>query len=169
MARTVKTAMTRYATLGENGNWWIGNVDTGVPAKGQDGKPGDDGQMPDITIGENGNGILTAKTPAYHSEIARISLYIILRCCCRERYALSQSLDDDGVKCECVVTDEGNGVLEMKNIATEPGYQGKGYGKALLDFVAAAYKGKYSVLQVGHRGQPADDPFLREVRVYPFA
>ena len=28
-------------------------------------------------------------------------------------------LDDDGVKCECVITDEGNGVLEIKNIATE--------------------------------------------------
>ena len=37
-------------------------------------------------------------------------------------------LDDDGVKCECVVTDEGNGILEIKNIATEPEYQGKGYG-----------------------------------------
>ena len=34
-------------------------------------------------------------------------------------------LDDDGVKCECVITDEGNGVLEIKNIATEPEYQGK--------------------------------------------
>ena len=45
-------------------------------------------------------------------------------------------LDDDGVKCECVITDEGNGVLEIKNIATEPEYQGKGYGKALIDFVA---------------------------------
>ena len=41
-------------------------------------------------------------------------------------------LDDDGVKCECVVTDEGKGVLEIKNIATEPEYQGKGYGKALI-------------------------------------
>ena len=27
-------------------------------------------------------------------------------------------LDDDGIKCECVVTDEGDGVLEIKNIAT---------------------------------------------------
>ena len=44
--------------------------------------------------------------------------------------------DDDGVKCECVITDEGKGVLEIKNIATEPEYQGKGYGKALIDFVA---------------------------------
>ena len=44
--------------IGDNGNWWIGGEDTGIPAKGQDGqdgKPGDDGQMPDITIGENGN------------------------------------------------------------------------------------------------------------------
>ena len=44
-----------------------------------------------------------------------------------------------GVKCECVVTDEGNGILEIKNIATEPEYQGKGYGKALIDFVAVSY------------------------------
>ncbi len=71
-------------------------------------------------------------------------------------------LDDDGVKCECVVTDEGNGVLEMKNIATEPGYQGKGYGKALLDFVAAAYKGKYSVLQVGTGDSPLTIPFYEK-------
>ena len=41
-------------------------------------------------------------------------------------------LDDDGTKCECVVTDEGDGVLEIKNIATEPEYQGKGYGKAMI-------------------------------------
>ena len=58
-------------------------------------------------------------------------------------------LDDDGVKCECVVTDEGKGVLEIKNIATEPAHQGKGYGKILIDFVAMEYKGKYSILQVG--------------------
>ena len=25
-------------------------------------------------------------------------------------------LEDNGVKCECVVTDEGNGILEIKNI-----------------------------------------------------
>ena len=29
-------------------------------------------------------------------------------------------LDDNGIKCECVVTNEGNGVLELKNIATAP-------------------------------------------------
>ena len=68
-------------------------------------------------------------------------------------------LDDDGIKCECVVTDEGNDVLEIKNIATEPEYQGKGYGKALIDFVAAKYKGKYSILQVGTGDSPLTVPF----------
>ena len=33
-------------------------------------------------------------------------------------------LDDNGVKCECVITDEKNDILEIKNIATVPEYQG---------------------------------------------
>ena len=44
-------------------------------------------------------------------------------------------LEDHGVKCECVVTDEGNGVLEIKNIAPAPAAQGKGYGKKLINFL----------------------------------
>ena len=35
-------------------------------------------------------------------------------------------LDDNGVKAECIVTDEGNGILEIKNIAVKPEYQGCG-------------------------------------------
>ena len=31
-------------------------------------------------------------------------------------------LEENGVKAECVVTDEGNGVLEIKNIAVLPEY-----------------------------------------------
>lgn len=57
-------------------------------------------------------------------------------------------LNDNGVKAECVVTDEGNGILEIKNIATVPEYQGKGYAKALIDFIVKEYADKYSVLQV---------------------
>ncbi len=58
-------------------------------------------------------------------------------------------LDDNGVKALCVVTDEGDGILEIKNIATEPEYQRRGYGKKLIDFVASEYSGKYKILQVG--------------------
>ena len=61
-------------------------------------------------------------------------------------------LDDDGVKCECVVTDEGNGILEIKNIATEPEYQGKGYGKALIDFVATDIQRRIFHITSWHRG-----------------
>ncbi len=68
-------------------------------------------------------------------------------------------LDDAGIVCECVVTDEGGGVLEIKNIATKPECQGKGYGKALVDFVAAKYQGQYSVLQVGTGDSPLTIPF----------
>lgn len=63
-------------------------------------------------------------------------------------------LDDDGVKCQCVVTDEGNGILEIKNIATKPEHQGKGYGKKLIDFLIMNYRETYSVLQVGTGDSP---------------
>ena len=68
-------------------------------------------------------------------------------------------LMDDGVKAECVVTDEVNGILELKNIAVEPDFQGKGYGKALIDFLIETYAGQYTVLQVGTGDSPSTIPF----------
>ena len=68
-------------------------------------------------------------------------------------------LEDDGVKAECVVTDEGNGILELKNIAVEPAFQGKGYGKAMVDFLIRTYKEQFTVLQVGTGDSPATIPF----------
>ena len=41
-------------------------------------------------------------------------------------------LDDNGIKCECVVTDEGNGILELKNIAAVPAYQKDVYKRQLI-------------------------------------
>ena len=58
-------------------------------------------------------------------------------------------LEDKEVKAECVVTDEGNEILEIKNIAVNPENQEKGYGKALIDFFASKYADEYSVLLVG--------------------
>lgn len=71
-------------------------------------------------------------------------------------------LEDQGVKAECVVTDEGNGVLEIKNLATEPAYQGRGYGKALIDYVAENFKDKYSLLLVGTGDSPLTIPFYEK-------
>lgn len=58
-------------------------------------------------------------------------------------------LDDNGVKAECVLTDEGGGVLEIKNIAVAPGCQRRGYATALIAYIVSKYRGAYSVLQVG--------------------
>ena len=68
-------------------------------------------------------------------------------------------LDDDGVKAECVVTEESEQILEIKNIAVEPDHQGKGYGKMLIDFIVETYSGQYSVLQVGTGDSPLTVPF----------
>ena len=68
-------------------------------------------------------------------------------------------LDDGGVKGACVVTDEGQGVLEIKNLAVEPACHRMGYGRALIDFVAARYRGQYAVLQVGTGDSPLTIPF----------
>lgn len=68
-------------------------------------------------------------------------------------------LEDGGVKAECVVTDEGDGILELKNIAVKPDCQGKGYGKALVDFLVQTYIGQYTVLQVGTGDSPSTIPF----------
>lgn len=71
-------------------------------------------------------------------------------------------LEDDGVKSECVILDVGNSILEIKNIATIPEYQGKGYGKALIDFISEKYKNRYSILQVGTGDSPLTIPFYEK-------
>ena len=71
-------------------------------------------------------------------------------------------LDDDGVKGECVVTNEGDGVLEIKNIAVAPGQQRKGYGKALIEYIADRYRERYSILQVGTGDSPLTIPFYEK-------
>ena len=71
-------------------------------------------------------------------------------------------LDEDGVKGECVITDEGDGVLEIKNIAVAPGHQRKGYGKALIEYIADRYRERYSILQVGTGDSPLTIPFYEK-------
>ena len=74
----------------------------------------------------------------------------------------STSVITTGPKAECVVTDEGNGILEIKNIAVDPENQVKGYGKALIDFLASKYADEYSVLQVGTGDSPLTIPFYEK-------
>ena len=71
-------------------------------------------------------------------------------------------LTDNGALAECVVTDEGEGVLEIKNIAVRPDFQRMGYGRMLLDFITKKYSGHYSVLQVGTGDSPLTVPFYEK-------
>ena len=71
-------------------------------------------------------------------------------------------LDDDGIRGECVVADEGNGILEIKNIAVSPGSHGMGYGRMLIEYIADRYRGQYTVLQVGTGDSPLTVPFYEK-------
>ena len=71
-------------------------------------------------------------------------------------------LEDHCVKGECVVVDVGHGILEIKNLAILPKYQGLGYGKFLIDYIAEKYKEKYSLLQVGTGDSPLTIPFYKK-------
>lgn len=70
-------------------------------------------------------------------------------------------LDPDPVG-ECVVVELGDGVFEIKNIATDPGFQGKGYGKALIEFVMEHYRGRCKKMLVGTGDSPLTVPFYEK-------
>ena len=69
------------------------------------------------------------------------------------------ALFEDGVRAVCVVTDEGGGILELKNLAVRPEYQRKGYGTAMIRFLEERYRGQYGILQVGTGDSPLTVPF----------
>lgn len=72
-------------------------------------------------------------------------------------------LEESGkAKALCVVTSEGNRVLEIKNIAVYPEYQRCGLGKKLIDFIERKYSEEYCVLQVGTGESPLTVPFYEK-------
>lgn len=58
-------------------------------------------------------------------------------------------LKDNGVKAICVVTNEGKGVCELKNIAVTPDFQRQGYGKRLINHLFDYCSEKYHQMIVG--------------------
>lgn len=69
------------------------------------------------------------------------------------------ALEDGDVKAVCVVTDEGDGTLEIKNIAVREGFRKMGYGRAFINFLQEEYRGKFSTLQAGTGDSPLTVPF----------
>lgn len=68
-------------------------------------------------------------------------------------------LYDNGLKALCVVTREGEGIYEIKNIATVPFFQRQGYGKRLIKFLFEYYRGKCSEMLVGTGDVPSSRSF----------
>jgi len=73
-------------------------------------------------------------------------------------------LDDNGVKAICVVTDEGDGVCELKNIAVTPESQRQGYGKRLINYLVTHYSGKYTRMIVGTGDVPSTVNFYKSCK-----
>lgn len=71
-------------------------------------------------------------------------------------FALS---DGGSVRAVCVVTEEGNGVCELKNIAVSPSFQGMGYGKRLIDHICGYFKTDCHTMLVGTGDSPLTIPF----------
>ncbi len=71
-------------------------------------------------------------------------------------------LEDNGVKAECVVTDEGDRILEIKNIAVEPDSRGMGYGRRLIEALAELYASDFDTLRVGTGDSPLTIPFYEK-------
>jgi GNAT superfamily N-acetyltransferase len=56
------------------------------------------------------------------------------------------TLYDDDLKSVCVLVPVNDETCELKNIATYEKYQGKGYGRALINFIFDFYKNDYQAM-----------------------
>lgn len=76
-------------------------------------------------------------------------------------------LEDGAVKGVCVVTREGDGVLELKNLAVDPAFQRQGCGRRLVEFVKGGGAGRCSVLLVGTGDSPGTLSFYKKCGFAP--
>ena len=76
------------------------------------------------------------------------------------------TLYDSGLRAVCVVTEEDDGDLEIKNLAVAPESQRRGYGRAMVEHAAhgrtcgPAVPGAGKAASGGHRGQSVDSALL---------
>ncbi|MDR1639910.1 MAG: GNAT family N-acetyltransferase [Clostridiales bacterium] len=73
-----------------------------------------------------------------------------------ELYAL---YDDGELRAVSVVTDEGDGVFELQNIAVRTSSQRRGYGKKMVEHILGEYSGKGRQMIVGTGDSPVTVPF----------
>ena len=74
------------------------------------------------------------------------------------------ALYDGGVlRTVAVVTDEGGGVFELKNLATEPDSQRRGYGRAMVEHIAESCRNRGTRLLAGTGDSPLTIPFYERL------
>lgn len=78
-----------------------------------------------------------------------------------DRGTLLALYDGGRLRTVAVVTDEGGGVFELKNLATEPDSQRRGYGRALVEHIAGICRGRGTRLLVGTGDSPLTLPFYK--------
>ena len=59
----------------------------------------------------------------------------------------------------CVTTDEGEGVLEVKNLAVREDCRRRGFGRMMLDYVAELFRGEFTTITLGTGDSPLTVPF----------
>lgn len=67
----------------------------------------------------------------------------------------------------CVVTDEGNGIVELKNLAVAPPLQRQGIGRKMVRFLCARYAPRFRVMTVGTGDSPLTLPFYLSLGFRP--
>jgi GNAT superfamily N-acetyltransferase len=65
------------------------------------------------------------------------------------------ALYDDDLKSVCVVLPISSDTCELKNIATYPEFQNKGYGRRLIQYITDYYKNQFKTMLVGTGETPA--------------
>ena len=66
------------------------------------------------------------------------------------------------MKTVCVVVKVQERVYEIKNLATDPSFQGKGYGKAMVEYIFQLYQKIADYLLVGTGDSPLTIPFYEK-------
>ena len=78
-----------------------------------------------------------------------------------DRGTLWALYDGGALRCVCVVTEEGAGDFEIKNLAVAPESQRRGYGRAMVEHVARQCRGRGSRLLAGTGDSPLTVPFYK--------
>ena len=76
-----------------------------------------------------------------------------------DRGALWALYDGGVLRAVCVVTEEGGGEFEIKNLAVAPESQRRGYGRSMVEHVVRQCRGRGTRLLVGTGDSPLTVPF----------